>query len=112
MTTNSEEQLPPIAEDSPEARPEYPIKGIPTIDFYCKTYARSCGDNDQKAIRIFKEYENQDRVRKLRAELSGVTQSKVSPILLERILGKIRPVKSQSWEKWAQMMIASLNSAR
>jgi hypothetical protein len=97
-----------------EAQPtkEYPVKGIPNLDFYRRTYARSCGENDDKAVRVCKEYESQDRNRKIKVELAQISQGNVSPILLEKILGKNRPVKSGSWEKWALMMLATYNSKR
>ena len=103
-----DEETPEIIENAKD----YPVKGIPNLDFYRKSYARSCGDNDDKAVRICKEYESQDRNRKIRSELIAVSQGNVSPILLERILGKNRPVKYHSWEKWALMMLAIFNSKR
>lgn len=91
---------------------DYPMKGIPNLDFYRKTYARSCGDNDDKAVRICKEFESQDRNRKIKMELIAVSQGNVSPILLDRVLGANRPAKYTSWEKWAFMMLATFNSKR
>lgn len=91
---------------------DYPLKGIPNLDFYRKTYARSCGENDDKAVRICKEFESQDRNRKIKMELIAVSQGNVSPVLLDRVLGSNRPVKHTSWEKWALMMLATFNSKR
>lgn len=91
---------------------DYPVKGIPNLDFYRKTYARSCGENDDKAVRICKEYESADRNRKIKAELVAISQDKVSPILLEKIMGKVRPAKHASWVKWALFMLATFNSKR
>jgi hypothetical protein len=91
---------------------DYPLKGIPNLDFYRRTYARSCGENDQKAVRICKEFESPDRVRKIKTELASISQGNCSPELLERIMGKSRAIRSGSWEKWAFMMIAGFNSKR
>jgi len=108
-------------ESEPEENPDggeivpvknYPVKGIPNLDFYRKTYARSCSENDDKAVRICKEFESQDRNRKIKSELISISQGNVSPLLLDRILGKNRPIKFVSWEKWALMMLATFNSKR
>lgn len=111
-TEPNDSQLPANAAEIAEAQDSYPVKGIPNLDFYRKTYAKSCGENDDKAARVFREFENQDRVRKVKGELIAISQSKVSPILCEKILGRSRPVKLGSWEKWALMMIAVIGSKR
>ncbi len=99
-------------QSEPQEKKDYPMKGIPNLDFYQKTYGRSCGNNDDKAGRVFKEYENADRIKRVKAELIAMSQGKVSPVLCERILGKTRYVKFGSWEKWAIMLINVIQSQR
>lgn len=113
MKDQSEQNQAAIEEPPKEEQVrDYPLKGIPNIDFYQKTYGKSCGNNDEKAVKVFKEYENQDRVRRVKAELIGMSLGKVSPELCEKILGKSRKAKYENWEKWAAMMIATFNSKR
>jgi len=106
------QETPSEEQETTVIQTEYTVKGIPNLDFYRKTYARSCGENDEKAVKIFKEFENTDRVRRVRTELVAVSLGKVSPELCEKILGKNRIVKHESWTRWATMMIAAINSKR
>lgn len=110
--TNPEIEDEESLEEVDKPQRDYPVKGIPNLEFYRRTYARSCGDNDDKAVRICKEFESQDRNRKIKSELISISQGNVSPLLLDRILGKNRPIKYLSWEKWALMMLATFNSKR
>ena len=95
-----------------QVKPDYPVKGLPNLDFYQKTYGKSCGNNDDRAGRVFKEYENNDRIKRVKAELIAISQSKVSPELCERIMGKTRKAKFGTWEKWAIMLINVISSGR
>lgn len=86
------------------------VKEIPTIKFYQKTYATSCGNNDPKAMKLFKEYENRDKMQRLKVELLAISRGNVSDDLCARTVGAIRKGRHQSYAKWAIMMLNLLNA--
>ena len=97
------------ATESEEEKKEEPkIGALPTFVTYEKKYANSCAKNDQKATKIFKEYESAELVRRLRGEMMAVAQGKVIEAACDRLIGKNRKIKFGSYEKWGRMMLAQL----
>lgn len=88
-----------------QEKDQFPVKALPTVDVYIKTYAKSMGNNDLKAGKLFVEYENADRVRRLKSELASLVNNKVAPHIVEKVLGKVRLNKAGTSSKWAVMML-------
>ncbi len=88
------------------------IRGLPTIEYYLKTYARSCAGNDRKAAQLFKDYESGDKMIRLKRELMMVSQGKVGDDTLLRIVGPGRKNTFKSYLQWANFLVSSLNAAR
>ncbi|MCC6954333.1 MAG: hypothetical protein IT290_09465 [Deltaproteobacteria bacterium] len=101
----SEEKTSETVEENAEERT---VTALPTFTTYEKKYANSCAKNDQKALKIFKEYESVDLVRRLRGEMMAVSKGKVVETAADRIIGKNRKLKFGSYEKWGRMMLAQL----
>ena len=66
------EFLPPGMDES-----DGTVTAIPTIRDYQKHYALSLDNNDQKAVRLYKQYESMERVRRFQNELSWVGNGQV-----------------------------------
>ena len=103
--SHEEEQYDKSAEEIVQA---YTFKAIPCIKYYQKTYANSMANNDKKAVAIFKEYESVDKIKRLKTELTAVSQGKVSPKLLEALAGPARRGKYGTFEQWAKVVLALL----
>lgn len=88
------------------------VWSVPTIDYYRKTYANAMGGDDQKAVKVFRDYESQEKFRRLQSELMQVKNSKVRQKVLDRSVGKKRSSKYGSYEKWAGLMLLWLISKR
>ena len=84
------------------------ITTVPTLHYYQKRYGISCSNNDQKAVRMFKEYESMEKVRRLQAELMWVSTGQVYTPVLDNVLGKTRKVKYSGYDKWGKMMLVWL----
>lgn len=84
------------------------ITAVPTLLYYQKRYGLSCSNNDQKAVRMFKEYESMEKVRRLQAELMWVSSEQVYTPVLDNILGKTRRVKHDGYHKWGKLMLVWL----
>ncbi len=84
------------------------ITAVPTLRYYQKRYALSCANNDQKAIRMFKEYESVENVRRLQSELMWVSGGQVYSPVLDTILGKTRKVKHNGYNHWGKIMLVWL----
>ena len=89
-------------EDRPE---EGHISHLPTIVYYQKTYAQSLGDNDQKAVKVFTDYESQEKLRRLQSELLWVKKGQAAEKACDNIIGKKRRSKYRGYSKWAEMML-------
>jgi len=90
----------------PEVKPAGgEIVSIPAIEFYQKTYARSCEDNDQKAIGIFKAYETKEKHRRFQQELQMIKDGRVSKKKLDEVVKRSREMKYQGYDKWAGRML-------
>ena len=85
---------------------------IPTVEYYERTYARSLGDNDRKALRVFKDYETQEKLRRLQTELQYVRDGKVSENLMNRAIGKKRAMRFEGYARWAELMLIWISTTR
>ena len=100
-------QNPPL--QTPTEEDKFPVKALPTIDRYMKIYGKSCDGNDRKGAGLFKEYEPADQLQRLVRELHAVRTNKAPEALCERIIGKSRKSKYESYSRWATMMIGAIN---
>lgn len=100
LAEQEEAHAPPGTEES-----EGSITAVPTLHDYQKRYALSCSNNDQKAVRLFKEYESMEKVRRLQAELMWVSSGQVYSPVLDSILGKTRKAKYNGYNNWAKLML-------
>ena len=98
--------------DLGEERAERSISGVPTLLYYQRTYARSMGDNDQKAVGAFKQFESQEKLRRLQNELMLIKNNQVREEVLDSIAGKKRKSRHASYEHWAELMLLWIVSAR
>lgn len=81
------------------------IRQIPTIAYLVKTYGQSFEGNDQKACRIFKDYEPKEKCKRLIQELEWVKDGRVPENILDECIKKKRAVKHQSYKHWAELML-------
>lgn len=86
------------------------IAFIPTIEYFHKMYAVSM--EDQKAVRVFKEYESHEKLRRLQSELTWVKNGDVSEKAMERVIGKKRAHKFQGYQHWAELMMIWISQLR
>jgi hypothetical protein len=80
------------------------LKAVPTLDYYEKTYGRSL-QNDQKAVRVFRDYESSERIKRLQNELVYIKDNRVPSKTLHNILGRKREEKFGGYSKWAALML-------
>ncbi len=104
----------PEGEAAPDEVPADQVKYafIPTVEYYHKTYAVSCGGEDQRALRIFRDFEPKEKLRRLQFELQQIRDKKAHPRACEVIIGKKRKARYESYERWAQLMLLWLLSRR
>lgn len=95
-----------------EMRKEAPVRSVPTIQYYEKTYGRSCEGNDQKAVKLFRTYESQEKVRRLQNELIMVKDRQVSEKILDNLIGKKRASRYQGYNVWAERLLIWLAEKR
>ena len=88
------------------------LSSLPTIIYYEKTYAKSLGGNDQKAVGVFKSFESQERLRRLQSELIAIKNGHASDKACEVAVGKKRLAKYQKYEDWAALMLLWLTTAK
>jgi len=99
-----------VTEKKEKAEPT--IAGIPTLEYYQKTYAVSMDQNDQKAVQIFKDYEAHEKFRRMQQEVMWVRDEKVKTMVLDRVLGKKRKSKYESYKRWAELMLLWMAGAK
>lgn len=94
-------------EDGEEAVEENKVVSyaIPTIAYYEKTYGRALEGNDRKGVGIFKNYESNEKQRRLQQELQMIKDGKVYEKLLDQIVTKKRKMRHQGYDKWATKML-------
>lgn len=81
------------------------LRHMPTLHYWHKTYGVSLGGQDQKAARVFRDYESQEKVRRLQTELMSIKDGRVADEILDVVLGKKRKSKYGGYEKWAALML-------
>ena len=101
-----------MTENSDEGNKSADVMLVPTLEFYERSYAKSCDGNDQKALLTFKNYESKEKLRRLQAELQWVKESRVSEVVCDRVIGKKRKSRHQSYEHWAKLMLLWIVSKR
>jgi hypothetical protein len=94
-----------------EEKLERSIRHVPMIKFYQTRYGKSLQGNDQKAARVFKEFESEEKVRRLRNELMWVKESRVNERVLSEVLGRKKVSQRGSFEKWAELMLIWLSKS-
>ena len=87
------------------------LKALPALLAYQKSYATSLGNNDAKAIKLFKEFESQEKIRRVKSELLAITQGRVADALCIQILGAGRRSRFGSFANWAKYALGFVNSA-
>ena len=75
------------------------------LRLYEERYARSCDGNDQKATRLFKEYEAREALERLRGELLAIKNDALHENVIIRWVGKKRIAKHGSAKDWARLMM-------
>ena len=95
---------------SVSAESENEVRFLPAVQFYQRSYANSCANNDRKALKIYKEFESAEKKRKLNAELNALAQGRVPEQICAQICGPTRKGRYGSYERWAKMMLGMLNS--
>ena len=78
---------------------------IPTINDWEKNYGRSCEGNDQKAVKLFREYESKEKFRRFQFELQLIKDGKVRENVLDDVLGRKRMQKFQGYDGWAKLVL-------
>ncbi len=101
--TDSDEHEPPES-----AQPESGSGFLPALEYFQKTYGKTMEGSDQKAVKVFKDYESHERVRRLQNDLMCVKEGKASKAVCDRVIGKKRKAKYTSYEKWAALMLLLL----
>ena len=105
-----EESYSEFPKESDFEEKDYSFKAIPTVKYSQRTYANSLGNNDKKAVDIFREYEPKDKIRRLKTELTAMAQERVSPQLAQTTVGPKRKGKFGSYSKWAKVVLCMLNT--
>ncbi|MCB0323797.1 MAG: hypothetical protein KDD69_09500 [Bdellovibrionales bacterium] len=88
------------------------LVSLPTLEYYQRTYASSMANEDQKAVRAFKQYESQEKVRRLQNELMSIKGSLVREGTLDRLVGKKRKGKWNGYDRWASLMLQWIVSSK
>ncbi|HQH26965.1 MAG TPA: hypothetical protein PLP17_06175 [Oligoflexia bacterium] len=92
-------------EINPEDRQAQAASALPTIRDYMRTYGASLEGNDLKAVKVFRDYESHERLRRLQGELILVKNDKVPEETCDAIIGKKRRSKYQTYAAWASLML-------
>lgn len=91
----------PLGEQAGEGR----FSTLPVLAYYQKMYAASLGDNDQKAVKLFRDYEPHEKLRRLQFELNAVKNKQATTKACDISIGKKRLSKYQSYSRWAANML-------
>ena len=91
---------------------EQTVSGIPTIKYYQVSYANSMANNDQKAVRTFKDFESREKLGRLRQELVWVRDGMVRSAPLNEIIGAKRRSRYGGYERWASLMLQWIAAAK
>lgn len=108
---HQEEHFEITVSDKEEAEKLGMHHSIPTLDHYNRTYARTMSD-DKKALSVFRDFESHEKLRRLQAELMLVRDNKVMVKALDRVVGKKKKSKYESYSRWAQLMLLWMTSKK
>lgn len=100
MNDNADDEL-----EEGSKKKEQIIKLIPTLDYFQKNYGRSMEGNDQKAVRVFRDYEPAEKVRRLQHELQQIKDEIVADAVMDGVVGKKRKQKYKTYAGWASLML-------
>jgi hypothetical protein len=89
-----------------------PLVAIPIFVYYQKMYAQNMGNEDRKAVALFKQYESHEKLRRFQNELMNIKSSQIRESTLDRVVGKTRKGRWVSYERWAGLMLLWINSAK
>lgn len=98
------------AQQHPGQPESFQVKALPTLEKYQRLYGKTCDGNDRKAMKLFKEYESRESLQRLTRELHAISTMKVADELCERVVGKTKKAKFESYAKWARMMLGCASS--
>ncbi len=96
----------------PREPTEKSIGFLPTLEYWQKMYGATMDGADQKAAGVFKNYESQEKLRRLQNELSWVKDGKVSSTACDRVVGRKRKAKYGSYQRWAELMLLWISQHR
>ena len=85
---------------------------LQTIRDYINTYAASLEGNDQKAVKVFCQFETQEKLRRFQRELIMIKDGGVSDTTCDNIIGKKRKAKHRGYETWASLMLQWISSKK
>lgn len=94
-----------MTEEKTGKEEEGKLAQLSTLKYYQRTYAASLSDNDQKAVKVFREYEAQEKMRRLQQELQWVKTGQATEVICDEIIGKRRKAKFNGYDKWAGLML-------
>lgn len=81
------------------------VRFVPSVKHYVDTYGKAFEGNDQKGAKLFREYETQEKLKRLRHELELVKNGQVEKAACENIIGKKRASKHRTYQEWARLML-------
>ena len=81
------------------------LKFLPALNDFQRRYANSTDGNDQKAIRLFREYEPKEKSNRMRSELLAIKKGGVSAKVCDAVVGKKRAAKYGTYKRWAELML-------
>lgn len=88
------------------------IRFIPTWAYYERTYGKSLEGNDQKAVRVFREYESPEKLRRFEQELLWIKNGLVAEEICDAQIGRKRKAKWGTYENWGAKMLLWLATKR
>jgi len=95
--------------EKPKSVEEKKINQLPMVKAWETTYGKSCDGNDEKAARLFKEFESAEKLTRLRNELFQLRDGKVADQTALAVVGMRRIGRHTSAANWANLMIIWLN---
>ncbi|OVE80043.1 hypothetical protein BVY02_01600 [bacterium J17] len=103
-----EDEIPDENDDGPGGS----IAFLPTIKYYEKLYGISLGQNDQKAVTVFADYEPKEKLRRLQTELLWVKEGRATEAACDTVIGKKRKHRYRTYEQWARLMLLWIASIK
>ena len=85
------------------------IPQLPTIAYYRKSYAPDVGTDEKRALKYFSEFESPEKKRRLRGEIQAVRDGRATQQACDLAIGKAWKGRHDSYENWANFMLACLS---